>query len=118
MRFDSVRYSVPRTCAFRKVTVKGYTERIEVVADGQVVARHERSYDTNAPGLYPIHYLVTLGRRPAELDHAEVYRRWRLPGAFLTLRQELEKRHGPSAGVRQFIRVLQLLAEHPVSRVE
>ena len=118
VRFDGVRYSVPRTCAFRKVTVKGYTERIEVVADGQVVARHERSYDSQKPGLDPIHYLVTLGRRPAALDHSEVYRRWRLPGAFLILRQALEARHGPSAGVRQFIRVLQLLAEHPVSRVQ
>jgi len=38
-RFDRNRYSVPRTCAFRTVTVKGYIDRVEVVERGQV-ARH------------------------------------------------------------------------------
>ncbi len=37
---------------------------------------------------------------------------------FAELRQRLEQRHGPSAGVRQYIRVLQLLAEHPLLRVQ
>ena len=40
VRFDRNAYSVPRRCAFRAVTVKGYVDRVEVVADGQVVARH------------------------------------------------------------------------------
>ena len=31
VRFDSNRYSVPRTCAFQSVTVKGYIDRVEVV---------------------------------------------------------------------------------------
>jgi hypothetical protein len=30
----------------------------------------------------------------------------------------MEERHGPSAGARQYIRVLQLLAQHPVQRVQ
>lgn len=118
VRLDTVRYSVPRLYAFRKVTIKGYVDRVEIVADTQVIARHQRSYDPNRPGLDPIHYLVTLGRRPAALDHAQVYRNWRLPAAFLTLREALEARHGSPAGVRQYIRVLQLLAEHPVDRVQ
>jgi transposase len=118
VRFDNVRYSVPRAYAFRKVTVKGYVDAITIVADGQVIARHPRSYQPDQPGLDPLHYLVTLGRRPAALDHSEVYRRWRLPADFLTLRQALEARHGPAAGARQYIRVLQLLAEHPLRRVQ
>jgi hypothetical protein len=40
VRFDRNRYSVPRGCAYQAVTVKGYVERVEVVAGGQVVARH------------------------------------------------------------------------------
>lgn len=52
------------------------------------------------------------------MDHSDVYRHWRLPGDFLTLREALEERHGPAAGVRQYIRVLQLLAQHPVERVQ
>ncbi len=118
VRFDSNQYSVPRPYAFRAVTVKAYIDRIEVVAEGQMVARHERCYERGQQILDPVHYLVTLGRRPAALDHSGVYRNWQLPAAFTELRQTLELREGRPAGARQYIRVLQLLAEHPVQRVQ
>jgi transposase len=116
--FDANRYSVPRPWAFRSVTVKGYVDRVAVVAGGQVVAEHPRCYDHSQQILDPVHFLATLGRRPAALDHAPVYRDWRPAAALAGLRRELEGRHGAPAGTRQFIRVLQLLAEHPQSRVE
>ena len=118
VRFDSVRYSVPRACAFQSVTVKGYVDRIEVISGEQVVARHVRSYERGGQVLDPLHYLITLGRRPAALDHSNVYRRWRLPAEFDTLRQRLEARHGPTVGARQYVRILQLLATHPVERIQ
>ncbi len=117
VRFDNNRYSVPRACAFRAVTVKGYVERVEVVDAGLVVARHARSYSQNEQILDPLHYLAALGRRPAALDHAPVLKNWQLPESFSRLRQMLEERHGARAGVRHYIRVLQLLAEHPLERV-
>ena len=40
--FDGNRYSVPRPFAFQMVTVKGYVDRVVIVAHGQVVATHER----------------------------------------------------------------------------
>ena len=86
--------------------------------DGAIVARHARCYERDQQILDPLHYLATLGRRPAALDHSKVYRDWRLPAEFTDLRQRLEQRHGPSAGARQYIRVLQLLAQHPVERVQ
>ena len=116
--FDVNRYSVPRRWAFQTVTVKAYIDRIEVVADGQVVARHRRCYGRHEQVLDPLHYLVTLGRRPAALDHSNLYRNWQLPESFTHLRAALEQRHGPHAGRRQYIRVLQLLAEHPLTRVQ
>jgi len=79
VQFDGNRYSVPRPCAFRAVTVKGYVDRIEVVAEGSVVARHRRCYERHQQILDPLHYLATLGRRPAALDHSKVYRDWHLP---------------------------------------
>ena len=118
VRFDNVRYSVPRVYAFQKVTIKGYVDHVEIVARAKTIARHQRSYDPDKPGLDPVHFLASLGRRPAALDHADVYRQWRLPAEFLTLRERLEQRHGPAAGVRQYIRVLQLLAAHPLVRVQ
>jgi transposase len=118
VRFDHNSYSVPRRWAFRPATVKGYVGQVEVVADGQVVARHARCYGRGQRVLDPLHYLVTLERKPAALDHAPVYRDWQLPAAFPTLRQALETRLGPRTGSRHFIRVLQLLARHSLARVE
>ena len=46
-----------------------------------------------------------------------MYRDWKPTETFADLRRELEGRHGGPAGTRQFIRVLQLLAEHPQARV-
>jgi transposase len=115
--FDNNRYSVPRRWAFQAVTVKAYVDHIEIVASHQVVARHTRCYGRSQQVLDPMHYLVTLGRRPGALDHSGVYRNWQLPAAFTELRTALEERHGVHAGSRQYIRVLQLLAEHPQARV-
>jgi transposase len=118
VRFDRNRYSVPRTCAFRTVTVKGYIDRVLVVERGQVVARHARSYGHDQQVLDPLHYLATLERRPAALDHAPVLRDWQLPESFTRLRPALEQRHGPTAGARHYVRVLQLLADYPLECVQ
>ena len=116
--FDNNRYSVPRAYAFQPVTVKGYVDRFVIVAGGPVVASHPRGYGRCAPVLDPLHSLATLGRKPAALDHAPVYRDWKLPAAFAELRATLEERHGALAGSRQFIQVLELLRMHPQARVE
>ena len=117
-RFDNASYSVPRQCAFQAVTVKAYVDRVEIVHRNSVVATHVRSYSKGDQVLDPLHYLTTLARRPAALDHSNVYRDWTLPPAFLQLRTHLEDRHGARAGVRQYVRVLQLLASHPLARVQ
>jgi transposase len=117
VQFDRNRYSVPRPYAFATVTVKGYVDHIDVVAGAEVVARHERSYGQHEQILDPLHYLASLGRRPAALDHANVFRDWQLPPLFGQVRKSLEHWLGPQSGTRQYIRILQLLAEHPVERV-
>lgn len=116
--WETNRYSVPRRHAFATVTVKASVDGIEVVRNGQRIARHRRSYGHGEQVLDPLHYLSTLGMKPAYLDHTDVYRNWRLPAAFTQLRERFEARHGSLPGARHFIRVLQLLAEHPLSRVE
>jgi transposase len=116
--FDGNRYSVPRRWAFRPVTVKGFVDRVEIVADHRVVAAHARCYGKSERVLDPLHFLALLDRKPATLDHAPVYRDWVLPPAFADLRRDLEARLGTRAGVRQYIRVLQLLARHPLDQLE
>jgi len=115
--FDSNRYSVPRSCAFQTMMVKGYIDRIEIVRGSETVATHPRSYWRNEQILDPLHYLVTLSRKPALLECSDVYRCWKLPAVFEQVRRILEEREGQRAGSRHYIRVLQLLGEHPVERI-
>jgi hypothetical protein len=116
--FDGNRYRVPRRHAFRAVTVKGYVDRVDLVADHRVVASHARCYGRHERVLDPLHFLAILREKPATLDHAPVYRDWALPPAFAQLRARREADHGVRAGVRQHIRVLQLLARFPLAVVE
>ncbi len=115
--FDGNRYSVPRAFAFGMVTVKGFVDHVAIVARGQVVATHARSLENQAMILDPLHYLATLDRKPGALDHAPVFRDWVLPACFADFRARLERQHGLGAGTRQYARVLQLLAEHPLKRL-
>lgn len=115
--YDTNRYSVPRPFAFQSVAVKGYVDRIVIVSRGQIVATHARSHQRYKMELDPIHYLATLGRKPGALDHAPVFRDWKLPACFTTFHAALEEQHGAMAGGRRYARVLQLLAEHPSARV-
>jgi transposase len=118
VRFDTNRYSVPRRWAFETVTIKAYVDRIEVVSGTGVVARHPRSYARGEWIVEPQHYLAILGRRPAALDHSFVFTEWKLPACFDQLRADFEQREGLTAGARQYVRVLQLLAEYPVKVVQ
>jgi transposase len=115
--FDGNRYSVPRRYAFEMVTVKGYVDRVVIMAHGQVVATHKRSLAKQMMILDPLHFLATLDRKPGALDHAPVFRDWKLPACFASFRAELEGFHGTMSGSRRFVQVLQLLGEHPMSRV-
>jgi transposase len=115
--FDVNRYSVPRPFAFETVTVKGYVDRVVIVAKGTVIATHPRCFQRQTMILDPVHYLATLGRKPGALDHAPVFRDWVLPAGFAAFRTALEGLHGAMAGARRFVRVLQLLGEHPLTRV-
>jgi transposase len=115
--FDGNRYSVPRAFAFQMVTVKGYVDRVVIVARGQAVATHRRCFTKHEMILEPTHYLAALDRKPGALDHAPVFRDWQLPGCFARFRAVLEGHHGAAAGARRFVRVLQLLSEHPLTRV-
>src|SRR5439155_21093302 len=76
--FDSNRYSVPRPFAHQMVTVKGYVDRVVIVAAGQAIATHSRCQKRGTMVLDPIHYLATLGRKPGALDHTPVYWDWKL----------------------------------------
>jgi transposase len=115
--FDGNRYSVPRAFAFQMVSVKGYVHRVVIVVNGQIVASHTRCLQNHEMILDPLHYLATLGKKPGALDHSPVFRDWKLPACFAEIRAGLEGIHGSMRGTRRFVLVLQLLGEHPMTRV-
>ena len=115
--FDGNRYSIPRAFAFQMVAVHGYVNRVVITAGAQAVATHTRCLRKHEMILDPIHYLATLGRKPGALDHSPVFRDWKLPACFTEFRYELERIHGAIGGSRRFALILQLMGEHPMSRV-
>jgi hypothetical protein len=86
--FDNNRYSVPCRFAFEMVMVKGYVDKVVIVANGQIVASHERSFKKQTMILDPIHYLATLGKKPGALDHSPVFRDWKLRSPHLHFGKE------------------------------
>lgn len=115
--FEGVRYSVPRQAAFEPVTVKAYLDQVVLVHKGQVVARHRRSRTAGEQVLEPTHFLATLERKPAYLDHTKLFKELKLPAAFGQLRERLEAELGQRTGTRHYIRVLQLLGRHGIAEV-
>lgn len=115
--FENNRYSVPKRAAFTSVTVKAYIDRIEIVAGDQMIAAHARSRGRDEWIVDPLHYVAALSVRPHALDHSRMFKDWALPGIFNELRTRLEREHGRNSGLRQYIRVLQLLNEHPAQRL-
>jgi hypothetical protein len=115
--FDNNRFSVPRPFAFQTVAVKGYVGTVAIVAKGEVVATHARCLQKHQMIIEPIHYLAILDRKPGVLDAAPAFRDWGLPACFAAFRTVLEELHGATPGTQRYVRVLQLLAEHPLARV-
>lgn len=116
--FETNRYSVPHTSAFAKVTVKAYVDRVAIVHGGAVVAEHRRGYGRHESFIDPLHFVASLERKPAWLDHVPAMRDWKLPESFGRLRTALKDQLGPRTGERHYIRVLQLLMRHPTMRID
>lgn len=117
VRFDTNWYSIPRPYAFQTVTIKAYTDSIAVVVGDKVIARHPRCYERHAKVLDPLHYLAVLPHKPAVLQHSEVLRSFQLPSIFGTLLAKWQQQFGDRTAMRHYIRVLQLLAHHPIERI-
>ena len=61
---------MPTAYAFRDVLVKGFVDRVLIVAGAEIIARHERVYGRGAIGFDAVKQLVLarVERRPARLD--------------------------------------------------
>jgi len=119
VRFDDNDYSVPVAYAHREILVKGYVDRVVMVHKQCIVAEHRRSWGKEGVFLNCLHYLQLLERKPGAIDHARPMADLNLPGCFDVLRRRLENEQQKQGdGTREFIRVLRLLEDYPMSRLE
>ena len=116
VRYRLVDYSAPTAHADKKVTIKGYVDRVEIALGAEIVARHRCSYVRGDVVYDPLHYLSLLEKKPGALDQAAALRGWKLDPAFGTLRRLLEARFGPR-GKREYIQTLRLLEDFPERQV-
>lgn len=115
IRVDRNRYSVPATWAGRVVSVRVTAERLRVVAEGQVIAEHSRSFGREQIICDPWHYLPVLEKKPGALRHGIPFQNWELPAAIGQVRERLLKQ---PQGDRAFVELLLLARETGIEVLE
>ena len=77
------------------------------------IARHPRSYAKGEEVIDPVHFLPLLEQRVGAFEHSRAMRQLRraLPPVFDDLLARLRQDEG--LGVREFVRTLRLLEQHP-----
>jgi transposase len=118
VRFDDNDYSVPVDYAHHEILIKGYVDRVVLCHKERVVAEHKRCWEKEGVFFNCLHYLPLLQRKPGSLDHARPLVDLNLPECFEMLRRRLvveEAKQGE--GIREFIRVLRLLEDYPMSKL-
>ncbi len=105
-------YSVPVGLARRSVSVRLGAQAMQVVADGRVVARHERSLHKGTEDLVLDHYLEILQHKPGALPGSTALAQARTSGSFTLTHErfwaEARRRLGDGAGTRALIGVVLL----------
>lgn len=115
IRLDYNLYSVPLKYAHKPVSVKAYWDRVKIVKDNRVIARHLRCYGRNQEVLEPLHYVPILERKPNLLEHGKPFRDWKLPEVFEKYRNALKER--VDRPEREYIRLLLLHRECTTERI-
>lgn len=110
--FERNRYSVPASFANRPVSLRVYAKRLVMVAEGEIIAEHERIIlrGHHCPGHTVFdwrHYLSVLQRKPGALRNGAPFTK--LPEGFKRLQAVLLKRIG---GDREMVEILALVLHH------
>ena len=99
-------YSAPLWPGLR-VTARVWPSLIEVVHDGECVARHQRNYGRGHQILNLEHYLDVLEKKPGAMAGSTPLEQWRQAGRWPDcldrIWKKLEERQGKSGGTREMI---------------
>lgn len=118
--YETNRYSVPTQQARQQVTLKAYPFEVQVLFEGTLLARHERSYAREQDVFDPLHYLWLLERRPGAFEYARPLKQWRStwPESYHRLLRELRTKWPEGRGIKEFVRILRLHEETRAELVE
>ncbi len=108
VRVDRNRYSVPAVWAGKVVSVRLDAERLRVVAEGRIIAEHDRHFGRDRLICDPWHYLPVLEKKPGTLRHGAPFQSWDLPVPIRVVRDRILKQ---SKGDRAFVELLLLARE-------
>ena len=95
------RYSVPAAYAGRTVEVRLGGGTVTALAEGRVVARHERSAHRGAEILVLDHFIEVLSRKPGALPGAVALEQARASGSFSAAHERFWKRTRRKLGDRE-----------------
>jgi len=107
--YDRNRYSVPAEYAGQRVSLRATATHIRLVADGQQLAEHRRSFGRERQILDPWHYLPLLERKPGALRNGTPFQNWPLSGPIDKVKAKLMKQ---PKGDRAFVEILLAVHEH------
>lgn len=99
------RYSVPAQWANQVVSVRVTASKIRMVANGQVIAEHDRRFGRDQLICDPWHYLPVLEKKPGALRHGAPFVTWDLPVPIKVIRDRILKQ---DKGDRAFVALLQM----------
>lgn len=107
---ETNQYSVPCRYVDQAVWAKIFVDRVIVVAQNQVIAQHDRSY--NRYQMYTVldHYLEALIKKPRAIRDAHAFRSSDIPEVFRRFQRKMREQEG-SEGDKKFIRLLLLHRE-------
>jgi transposase len=112
VHFERNRYSVHSSQANRAVSLRAYADRIKVVADGKVMAEHNRVFGRGQTIYDWRHYIPVLERKPGALRNGAPFTE--MPAPLLRLQALLLRRPG---GDREMADILGCVPTHGLEDV-
>ena len=103
IRIDRNRYSVPAKWANSVVSVRLTADQVRIVADGELIAEHDRHFGRDHLICDPWHYLPVLEKKPGALRHGAPFQAWDLPIPIKVVRDRILKQ---DQGDRAFVDLL------------
>jgi transposase len=106
------RYSVPCELAGHMVSTRLYPDRVVVVADDRIVARHARLSDRGQTSYDWQHYIPLVQRKPGVLRNGAPFAE--MPASLLSLQQVLLRRSGGDRVMAQVLAAVPTAGLEPV----